>query len=87
MLVQMLRSNVGELTLRRYAMCSNFVLLHQLSNVEETKSNVLWPRTKCTVADYVQCHRVVDVQRHLFKLLTEPELSYHVRAVHSFLHI
>ena len=75
MLVQMIRSVVSELTLRRYGMCSNFVLLHQLTNVEETLSNVLCPRTKCTIADYVQCRRVVDVQRHLFKLLTEPELS------------
>ena len=35
-LVQMLRSNVSELTPRRYVVCSNFVLLHQLTNVEET---------------------------------------------------
>ena len=75
MLFQMLRSDVSELTLCRYVMCSNFGLLHQLTNVEEAQSNVLCPRTKCTVADYVQCRRVVDVQRHLFKLLTEPELS------------
>ena len=75
MLVQLLRSDVSELTHRRYVMCSNFVLLHQLTNVEETLSNVLCPRIKCTVADYVQYRRVVDVQRHLLKLLTEPELS------------
>ena len=36
MLVQMLRSDVSELTLRRYVMCSIFFLLHQLTNVEET---------------------------------------------------
>ena len=36
MLVQMLRSDVSELTFRRYEICSNFVLLHQLTNVEET---------------------------------------------------
>ena len=86
MLDQMVRSDVSELTFRRYVMCSNFVLLHQLTKLEETHSNVLCPRTKCTVADYVQCRRVVDVQRHLFKLLTEPELSEHVRAEHSLLH-
>ena len=71
----MLRSDVGESTLRRYVMCSNFVIVHQLTNVEETRINVLCPRTKCTIAEYVQCRRVVDVQRHLFKLLPEPELS------------
>ena len=84
MLVQMRCSVVSELTLRRYVMRSNFVLLHQLTNVEETLTNVLCPRNKCAVADYVQIRRVVDVQRHLFKLLTEPELSKHVRLEHSF---
>ena len=72
MLVQMLSSDISELTVRRYVMCSNFVLLHHLTNVEETQSNVICPRTKRTVDDYVQCRRVVNMQRHLFKLLTEP---------------
>ena len=35
MLVEMLRFDVSELTLRRYVMCSNFGLLHQLTNAEE----------------------------------------------------
>ena len=34
--VQMLRPHVSELTLRRFVTCSNFVLLHQLRNAEET---------------------------------------------------
>ena len=58
LLVHMLHSDVSKLTLCRYVMCSNFALLHPLTDVKETLSNVLCTRSKCTVADYVQCHRV-----------------------------
>ena len=79
MLVQMIRSDVSELTLRRYVMCSNFVLLHQptITSPRIFKKR----RATCFVRELnarlpITCSvAVFDVQLHLFKLTTEPELS------------
>ena len=85
-LVEIFRSDVGQVVLSRNLVDADIFLLHEFTGVEKALRHVLRARTEGPVPDDVKCSRVVDVQRRSTELRSESQLCHHVGAECHLLH-